>query len=110
MSHLTNYPIAQTKRRLRRQFVLNLGHLDFDIVSNLELRISDFASLGIFTLVKSSLQINPFMQNKANFRKSQMNANSILTKDYENETTLRLKKNKPKTNPICQRVKLMQSV
>ncbi len=29
-----------------------------------------------------------------------MNANVFITKDYENETTLRLQKNKPKTNPI----------
>ena len=40
--------------------VLNLGHLDFDIVSDLELRISDFAGLGIFTLVVRALQIQPF--------------------------------------------------
>jgi len=40
--------------------VLNLDHLYFDIVSDLELRISDFASLGIFTLVENPLQINPF--------------------------------------------------
>ncbi len=29
-----------------------------------------------------------------------MNANAFLQKDYENETTLRPQKNKPKTNPI----------
>jgi len=54
--------------------LLNLGHLDFDIVStarcpaeNLELRISYFASLGIFTLVKSPLQINPFYAKQTQF-------------------------------------------
>ncbi len=41
--------------------VLNLDHLYFDIVSDLELRISDFANLGIFTLVESSLQISYFL-------------------------------------------------
>jgi hypothetical protein len=94
--------------------VLNLGHLDFDtpqrtpgrIVStarcpaeNFELRISDFASLGIFTLVKSPLQIRPFMQNKANFRKSQVNVTSFITKDYENKSNWTLGENKPNTNP-----------
>jgi len=29
-----------------------------------------------------------------------MNANVFITKDYENETTLRLQKNKPNSNPI----------
>jgi len=79
---------------------LNLGHLDFGIVSNFELRISDFASLGIFTLVKSPLQIDPFMQNKANFRKSQVNVKSIHTVVYENKRDWTLGENKPNTNPI----------
>ena len=61
--------------------VLSLGNLDFDIVSNFVLRISDFAGLGIFTTVEESLQIRLFMQNKANFRKSQMNVNKVLTRD-----------------------------
>jgi hypothetical protein len=52
---------------------LDLGHLYFDIVSDLELRISDFASLGIFTLVKNPLQIDakqtqfPKAQNERNY-------------------------------------------
>jgi len=85
---------------------LNLGHLDFDIVStarcpveNFELRISDFANLGIFTTVKSPLQIDPFMQNKANFRKAQMNVNSFITKDYRKKDDFAVQKNKPNTNP-----------
>ena len=59
------------------------------------------------TLVEESLQISSFMQNKANFQKSQMNVNKVLTKDYEKRTLgQRGKKqsqtnpNKPKTNPI----------
>jgi len=35
------------------------------------------------------------MQNKANFRKAQMSASFFVTKDYESETDLRLRKNKP---------------
>jgi len=55
--------------------VLNLGHLDFDIVSNFELRISDFASLGIFTTVERPLQISSFMQNEPNLVRRRRIAN-----------------------------------
>ncbi len=78
---------------------MNLGNLYFDIVSHFVLRISYFASLGIFTTVKSSLQIRLFMQNEPNFRKSQMNVNKVLTKDYEKRTLGQRGKNEPKTNP-----------
>ncbi len=40
-----------------------------------------------------------FMQNKPNFRKSQMNVNVYYTKVYKNKTAFRRGKNKPKTNP-----------
>ena len=40
-----------------------------------------------------------FMQNKPNFRKSQMNANPYNTTDYENKWQRRVRKNKPNTNP-----------
>ncbi len=53
-----------------------------------------------FTDVMSALQIRPFMQNKANFRKSQMNVNKVLTKDYEKKTLGERGKNKANTNPI----------
>jgi len=79
---------------------LNLGHLYFDIVSNFVLRISDFASLGISTTVESALQIAPFMQNKPNLSDDQMNANMVLTMDYEKRTLGKRGKNKPNTNPI----------
>ena len=52
------------------------------------------------TLVEDSLQIRPFMQNKANFRKSQMNVNKALTKNYEQMDTWSIGKNKANTNPI----------
>ncbi len=41
-----------------------------------------------------------FMQNKPNFRKSQMNANLYNTTDYENKWPWRVRKNKPNSNPI----------
>ncbi len=40
------------------------------------------------------------MQNKPNFRKSQMNVNKVLTKDYEKRTLGERGKNKPNSNPI----------
>ncbi len=80
--------------------LLDLGHLYFDIVSDLELRISDFASLGFFTLVKSPLQISSFVQNKPNFQDVQMNVNSILTKDYERNDIFAVPENKANSNPI----------
>jgi hypothetical protein len=48
------------------------------------------------TTVEDSLQIRLFMQNKPNFRKSQMNVNKVLTKDYEQMDTWSSGKNKPK--------------
>ncbi len=52
------------------------------------------------TTIESSLQIKLFMQNKANFRKSQMNVNNVLTRDYEKKDTWWSGKNKPNSNPI----------
>ncbi len=40
------------------------------------------------------------MQNKPNFRKSQMNVSSVLTTDYENKSNWTLGQNKPNSNPI----------
>jgi len=40
------------------------------------------------------------MQNKPNFRKSQMNVNTYNTRDYENKRNWTLGENKPNSNPI----------
>jgi len=84
---------AQTlaNRRLRRRIVLNLCHFDFEIVSDFDIRISDFNHSGCF------------MQNKANFLDALMNVNFYLTKHYENKRLCRCVKTnpiKPNTNPI----------
>ncbi len=47
----------------------------------------------------SALQINLFMQNKAKFRKSQVNVNKVLTKDYEKRTLGERGKKQSQTNP-----------
>jgi hypothetical protein len=80
--------------------VLNLGHLDFDIVSNFVLRISYFASLGTSTTVEDSLQIRPFFakrtqfQKKSNELKSFYN-NELRTTNYELRSKKRTQ-NEPK--------------
>ena len=48
------------------------------------------------TLYKSHL----FMQNKANFQKSQMNVNPYNITDYENKSNWTLGENKPNSKPI----------
>jgi hypothetical protein len=75
-------------RRLGRRIVLNLGHLDFDIVSDFDIRISDFNHSGCF------------MQNKPNLLDAQMNVRSLITVDYENIANWKLGENKANTKPI----------
>ena len=53
-----------------------------------------------FTDVMSALQIGPFCSNKANFRKSQMNVNNVLTNAYEKRILGEHGKNKANSNPI----------
>ena len=82
---------------------MNLGNLDFDIVSNFVLLISYFSYRDTnfsSTFVESALQIAHFMQNKPNLRKAQMNVTNLLTTNYEQLTMNYVQKNKPKTNPI----------
>jgi hypothetical protein len=57
------------------------------------------------------------MQNKPNFQKSQMNVKPYITRDYGNKSNWTLGESKPnskpiqtQSNPIAERVKLMQSV
>jgi len=52
-----------------------------------------------FTDVMSALQIKLFLQNKAKFRKSQMNVTKVLTKDYGNRTLGEHGKKQSQTNP-----------
>jgi len=51
------------------------------------------------TIVEIALQNHLFMQNKANFRKSQMNISCYITMDYDKMDTWSSGKNEPKTNP-----------
>ena len=48
------------------------------------------------TLVVRALQIHPFLTNKANFQKSQINVTYLLTEDYGIMDTWSCRKNKAK--------------
>ncbi len=51
---------------------------------------------GPSTFVENPLQIDLFMQNKPNFRKSQMNVSAFSKIAYENKSNWTLGENKPK--------------
>ena len=51
-------------------------------------------------IIEDSLQISPFMQNKPNFQKAQMNVSPVVTREYKNISNWTLSENKPNTNPI----------
>ncbi len=80
--------------------VLNLEHLYFDIVSDLELRISDFASLGIFTIVENPLQIDLFFAKRTQIPTKSNERKYLLYKELSNFYPAGGAKNKPNSNPI----------
>jgi len=55
----------------------------------------DFSSLAPLHLSRALYKSTLFMQNKANFRKSQMNLSSAITTNYEQLTMNYANKNKP---------------
>jgi len=71
-------------------------------ITSYNLPITNYhASYGtISTFVERALQISPFLTNKPNFRKSQMNVNKVLTTDYDKIDTWSSGKNKANSNPI----------
>jgi len=54
-------------RRLGRRIVLNLGHFDFEIVSDFDIRISDFASFGPLHLSRVLYKFAPFYAKQTQF-------------------------------------------
>jgi hypothetical protein len=78
------------------------------LIKDLRLFKSLYNCRETFTDVMSALQIRPFMQNEPNFRKSQMNVNKVITRNYEKRTLGGVGKNKAKqsqTNPNSKRPK-----
>ena len=81
--------VAKTPRNLRNPRLIN------DLRACKALYICRETS----TDIESSLQIRLFMQNKAKFRKSQMNASPVITKEYEKRTLGQRGKKQSQTNP-----------
>jgi hypothetical protein len=91
-----------TNHRWERPVVLNLGHLDFEIVSDFDIRISDFRLSAPYPSIPScfraflpnvrALQLSSalyksplFMQNKPNVKIGKMTISTVATKPYPNE-------------------------
>ncbi len=70
------------------------------IIFNLSALIRVICGWRYSTTVESSLQIDLFMQNKPNFPKSQMNANTFTQMAYENKRDWTIGQSKPNSNPI----------
>ena len=68
-----------------------------------------YISRGSSTDAESSLQIHPFLTNKANFRKSQVNVTIFITMNYDKMDTWSGRKNKAKTKPIQSQYKPKQT-
>jgi len=80
----------------------SLPNMMIQSTTNDQLPITNYhgASGTISTTVERSLQISPFLTNKANFQKSQTNVNTFITMNYEQRTMNYEIKNKPNSNPI----------
>lgn len=102
---LLNYLLALMSLWLKNPF--NLRNLR--LINDLRLFKPLYNCRETFTDVMSALQIRLFMQNKANFRRSQMNVNKVLTKNYEQMDTWSIGKNKANTNPIQSQYKPNQT-
>ena len=57
----------------------------------------DYENETAFRRVKNKPNSNP---NKPNFRKAQMNVNSLITKGYRKNDDFVVRKNKPNSKPI----------
>ena len=75
-----------------------MSHLDFEIVSDFDIRIS---SLCYINSTNSYVRIyKQIMQNKPNFAKAKMNVSFYSTMNYKDFIPLAGQKNKPNSNPI----------
>ncbi len=97
INHLTNEPRTMNYEPFTSIENPTLAHFRHFI------RRGGFSSLFTnlpSTSVESPLQINLFMQNKPNFRKSQMNANTFTQMAYKNNRNWTIGQSKPNSNPI----------
>ncbi len=89
----------------------NTQRMDLSFLRRQESRVLDGPGFRIkcgMTAQKVPTKSCAFMQNKANFRKSQVNINLYSTTDYENKSNWTLGENKPNSNPIKANLKRAQ--
>jgi len=95
-SSLLEQSLSRTPSRLKTS-VISVAKNPFN---QRNLRLMNYlCAFVISTLVVRALQIHLFMQNKANFPKSQMNVTNVLTADYELIDTWSRGKKQSQTNP-----------
>jgi hypothetical protein len=80
---------------------VKLGNLKSSVFSLLSVvcLLSSVICLLSSTTVERALQIHPFLTNKANFRKSQVNVTNLLTMNYGKMDTWSNEKNKANSKP-----------
>jgi len=79
----------------------SLPNMKIQPITNYQLPITSYhLASGTSTLVESALQIHPFLTNKANFKKSQMNVTDLMTRRYVQMDTWSIRKNKANSKPI----------
>jgi hypothetical protein len=87
----------------KSQCFKHFGVLMTKNLCNLWLKICEICVHSFQPLTSTKVYVRNyklFMQNKANFRKSQMNVNNVLTKDYEKKTLGERGKKQSQTKPI----------
>jgi len=113
LDNVERHAKISSKSNVRENKVLNLGHLDFDIVSDFVLRISYFSYQNTLQgsrnhplhLSRELYKSHLFMQNKAKLQNDDMNATTYITKVYDNLLTFCRRKNKAKQSQFtkCQK-------
>jgi len=85
------------------QFVLNLGHLNFEIVSDFDIRISDFSLSSAFGRNSEfqSIKNNKLCETNPISKKPKMNLTYYSIKNYENKSGLLTMEKQTQSNPTC---------
>ena len=82
---------------------MNLGHLDFDIVSDLDIRISDFASLAPLHPSRTLYKFAPFYAKQSQYVEPKMNVTAVNTMNNELRTMNYFMQDKPNQTQFFQK-------
>ncbi len=82
-------------RPIRSLPTYQVGSCNPRLIKDLRLFKALYICRELSTSVESSLQINLFMQNKANFQKVKFDVNRVLTRGYDQLDTWSIRKTKP---------------